>query len=112
LEWGETILRSLAAYITAEINESTPPSPEDIAKSMGAQLTEAMKPLYDEIALLKAAVTGKASDAPVSKALGMKRETFAIPPESTMLAAKQGESGSESTIKKIARASVGLEDPL
>ena len=112
LEWGETILRSLAAYVAAEINESTPASPEDIAKSMNAQLAEVMKPLYDEIALLKAAVTGQAPDAPVSKALGMKRETFAINPEKSFMDA-QGEGGAdESRIKKIARASVGLDELL
>lgn len=124
-EAGQHILRSLAAHVQAGIDESTPASPEDVAKSVVAQLDEALKPVRDEIAVIKAQLTGQTrSDAPSSKALSFDTsptapveksgEPFNIDPLSTLMAA-QGRGGSEkSQIRDLARATTGLpiDEPL
>jgi len=124
-EAGQHILRSLAAHIQAGIDESTPASPEDVAKSVVAQLDEVLKPVRDEIAVIKAQLTGQTrSDAPPSKALSFdlsptapvekSGEQFSISPLDTMLAAQGRDGSGKSLIKDIARATTGLpvDEPL
>lgn len=123
IEAGQAILRSLAAYFAAEVNESTPASPEDIAKAFKSQLDESLKPMMDEITVLKAGLTGQTrGEAPASKAMSFSvspvdnpsgpaepDETFAISPVETMKAASGAGSGGSSLSKTI-NASVGLPE--
>jgi len=118
VEAGQHILRSLAAYVQAGIDESTPASPEDIAKSVAAQLEEQLKPIKDEMVVWREMMAGKKPDAPQSKAMTFSTppaavkqggEPFMIDPESSLRAA-QGDSSEGSLVRKIARATTGLSD--
>jgi len=118
LQAGEAILRSLAAYVSTKIDETTPASPEDIAKSVVDQVDEQLKPVLDEIAVLRALVEGKEKpESPQSKALSFEqgptkpepKESFYISPYETLTNA-QGMEGGGGSIRKLARQGLGLSD--
>lgn len=108
LEGAEAVLRSLAVHVSKTIDETTPPSPEDVANTMKSQLEEVLRPVMDKMAVLEAAVLGKRTDAPVSKALSFE-QPFNIPSTSTIFAA-QGNTGEMSSITKMVNRSCGLPE--
>lgn len=118
MEAGEAIMRSLAVFVRTEIDESTPPSPEDIARSMKAEMqAEIVKPLMDEIAVLKTALEGKQPGSLQGKALrdlgtAPKKdepvEPFYIDPVSSIRKA-HGQTG-KSQVRKLAEQGLFPED--
>lgn len=109
---AQTLLQSVAAYSQKVINETTPLSAEDVAESLKADVEEAIKPLRDELAVLKESIKAEMEgtrEAPESKALKPTAK-FAITPLESLKAAQGIEADDMPTSRKLARASVGLVD--
>ena len=118
IQAGQALLHSLAAHLKAQIDKSTPASPEDIAETINANLKaaveDAVKPLADQMAVIMAHQEQGRPNAARSKALSSGIASgFAISPEESLAAARAGvEAGQKppaDKLRSMIRESVGLQ---